>query len=220
MTVFPLFENIDQRTFVIVGGGDVARRKVERLLSFTNRITVIAEETDLTPANGVRILRKKLAMQDLDQADFVIAATSDRALNREIAGYCSANRIPVNVVDDPALCTFIFPSIIKRGDLTIGISTGGASPAYARMLRKSIEDMLPEHIGSILETMGRLRRTVPKTVHRQADRSACYREILALLLASDGDVSAEAIEEIIRKWAEPEEEQILKKPAEPSGSNS
>ncbi len=164
MTVFPLFENIDRKNFLVAGGGSVAARKVERLLAFTTRITVIAPETDIA---GVRVLRRA--------------------------------RIPVNVADDPELCTFIFPAIVKRGDLTVGISTAGASPAYAWQLRREIESILPDHIGGILERMSRLRRTVPERIPDQKKRAVCYREALALLVRTDNGADDEALEAIIRR---------------------
>lgn len=199
MTVFPLFENIDQKTFLIIGGGDVARRKVDRLLQFTNRIIVIAEETAIPQEGGIRILRRPFSLEDLSLGDFVIAATDERNVNRSIADYCREHRIPVNVVDDPSLCSFLFPSIVKRGDLTVGISTGGSSPAYAQHLRKEIEKILPDHIGGILETMGKLRAIVPKRIPDQQNRSRCYREILSLLLETDGAASQEEMDTIIRR---------------------
>lgn len=197
MTVFPLFENIDRKTFLIVGGGAVAKRKVERLSAFTNRIIVIAEETDIT---GVRVLRRKLALPDLDMGDFVVAATNDQETNRAIADYCNEHRIPVNVVDDPKLCSFIFPSVVKRGDLTIGISTGGTSPAYAQLLRKTLEHELPSQIGGILERMGALRSVVPAKVPEQDRRARCYREILSQLLLDNNATTDKEINDIIYRW--------------------
>lgn len=198
MTVYPLFENIDGRTFLIIGGGKVAAGKVRRLLQFTNRIVVVAEETEIT---GVKVLRKTYEPTDLERGDYVIVATSNRALNKEIAQECRAQRIPVNVVDDPELCTFLFPSVIKKGDLTIGISTGGTSPAYAQQLRREIEESLPEDIAPILERMARLRRTTPARIKDGARRADCYRRILALLLA-DSKAGEDEIEAIIREYEE------------------
>ncbi len=197
MTVFPLFENIDGKTFVIIGGGSVAKGKVNRLLAFTNRIVVIAEETDIT---NVKVLRKKYDHEDLEQADFVIAATDDRSVNQEIAAYCKEHRIPINVVDDPELCSFIFPSVVKRGDLTVGISTGGASPAYSQLLRKTLENNLPDRIGGILERMGKLRRVVPKEIKEQKRRSACYKAILSELLLTNNELTDEEIHEMIYQY--------------------
>lgn len=197
MTVFPLFENIDHKTFLIIGGGKTAERKVRRLLEFTNRIVVIAEETAI---KGVRVIRRKAELSDLEIGDYVIAATDNRDFNAGIAAYCREHRIPVNVVDDPELCSFIFPAVVKRGDLTVGISTGGTSPAYASLLRQTLEDNLPLHIGSILERMGQLRKTVPGMIPDQKRRASCYREILSQLLLTDNETTDEEINEIIRKW--------------------
>lgn len=202
MTVYPVFENIDGKTFLIVGGGEVARRKVQRLLQFTSNIIVVASETDI---RSVRVVRRPLTMTDLNDTlplgDYVIAATDDSVLNSEIAAYCRTHRIPVNVVDCPKECTFIFPSVIKRGDLTIGISTNGTSPAYARELRMAIEKTLPPRIGSILERMGQLRTVVPETIHSQKDRKDCYEEILDLLLKTDNEASGEDVRTIIENYS-------------------
>ena len=197
MTVFPLFENIDGKTFLIIGGGNTAARKVGRLLQFTNRIIVIAEETDI---KDVKVIRRPFEESDLDRADFVIAATDDRSLNRSIAAACRERRIPINVVDDPALCSFIFPSVVKRGDLTVGISTGGASPAYASLLRRTLEKNLPDHIGGILERMGALRKTVPARIPDQKRRAKCYKEILSELLVRDNNVGDDEIDGIVEKY--------------------
>lgn len=197
MTVFPLFENIDGKTFLIIGGGNTAARKVGRLLQFTNRIIVVAEETDIT---GVKVIRRPFEESDLERADFVIAATDDRALNRRIAAACREHRIPINVVDDPELCSFIFPSVVKRGDLTVGISTSGTSPAYASLLRRTLEKNLPDHIGGILERMGALRRTVPALIPDQKRRAQCYKAVLSELLVRDNNVSDEEINEIVETY--------------------
>ena len=105
--------------------------------------------------------------------------------------------IPVNTVDDQAYCDYIFPSIIKRGDLTVAISTSGTSPAYAMQLRKEIEEILPPEIGGILERMGGLRGEVAGRIPDQAGRAACYRELLAALIGSGNRLTDEEIEKII-----------------------
>lgn len=196
MTIYPLFENIDGKTFLIIGGGNVAAGKVRRLLQFTNRIVVVARQTQI---KGVQVLRKDYEPADLTLGDYVVVATSNRELNKEIADECRRQRIPVNVVDDPALCSFIFPSVIKRGDLTIGISTGGTSPAYAQQLRGEIEEVLPADIAPILERMGRLRRTVPSRIADTHQRADCYRRILALLL-TDSHADEAEIDRIIQEY--------------------
>ena len=134
MGYFPFYYDITGRTFLVIGGGKVAEEKVERLRRFTDAIIVIAPRTQI---RGVRILRREYRGEDLALGDFVVAATGIRELDRKIAEQCRERGIPVNTVDDQAYCDYIFPSIIKRGDLTVAISTSGTSPAYAMQLRKA-----------------------------------------------------------------------------------
>ena len=207
MSYFPFYYNIDKKRWLIVGGGRVAYGKLSRLMNFTGCITVIAPdisekikrtaEKNVTgavcgksdvPDNQspceIRLLERRLEFSDLDTADFVIAASDDRELNRNIAIECRKRRIPVNSVDDPENCDFIFPAVIKKGDLTVSISTGGASPAYASMLKKKINDMLPENIGIILEKMSKARKIVPEKYPdlTQHERSSIYKKLLDVLL--------------------------------------
>lgn len=202
MTLFPFFENIEGRHFLVVGGGSVAAEKVGRLLLFTKDITVVAPQTQI---EGVPVRRKAYEESDLDpdsghaRADVVIAATDDPALNRKIALDCRERNIPVNVVDSPSLCSFIFPSLIRRGDLTVAISTAGDSPLYSRMLREEMEALLPAHIEDILQRMRALREILPRRIPQQKARKEAYRRILARLLESDNTASDEEIQEIIRE---------------------
>lgn len=198
MTYFPFFTNIDNKTFLVVGGSSVAHRKVQRLLTFTSRILVIAEETDITE---VRVLRRPFSLPDLALGDFVIDATGDVALHGPIYDYCTAHRIPVNVVDQPALCTFIFPSIISRGDLNIAISTGGASPAYARLLRQQLEAELPAHVAGMLARMRALRQEVPSSIASGKERQRCYEEVLQLLLSTDNAANDAEVAAIVAAHA-------------------
>ncbi|MGN0522592.1 MAG: bifunctional precorrin-2 dehydrogenase/sirohydrochlorin ferrochelatase [Eubacterium sp.] len=161
MTLFPFFEDIDGKAFLVIGGGKVAKGKVERLKQFTQNIIVVAEKTQIS---DVKVLNKKFEEADLDLGDYVICATDDRELNKRISLLCQRKSIPVNIVDNPELCTFIFPSLIKKGDLTIGISTGGKSPLTAQYIRKEIECLLPEDIDKIIDEMGELRETLKKEI--------------------------------------------------------
>ena len=197
MNLFPFYMDISDKTFLIVGGGAVAKEKIASLRRFTDNIIVVAKETDLDEG---RVIRKQFEPSDLDQADFVIGATSDRKLNRQIAECCGQKGLPVNIVDDAALCTFFMPSMVKRGDLTVAISTNGTSPAYARRVREQIEKEILGNIADILLRMGELRKTVPKRIVEQGKRKRLYQEILAELIAGENGASDEEIERIIRKY--------------------
>ena len=173
MSYFPFFENIDDKNFLVVGGGKIAAEKVARLRAFTDCITVVAGETAITDA---AVIRRNFEETDLDTADYCICATDDPAENARIAALCRARGIPVNVVDDPEQCSFIFPALIKKGDLAVGISTSGSSPACAAYLRGQIEEVIPDHIDEVLEHMSELRRTLPEEEPDAARRKEIYKE--------------------------------------------
>ena len=208
MRYFPFFSDISSKTFLIIGGGPVALEKVNRLRRFTQDIIVIAPRTQIegeptqVPRKGagkVQILCKEYSREDLALGDYVVAATGLRDVDRKIAADCRELGIPVNVVDDREYCDFIFPSIVKRGSLTVAISTSGTSPAYARQLREEIERILPQQIGPILERMGDLRDDLSVRIPDQKERAAAYRKILAALIESGNDLTDEEIERIIEE---------------------
>ena len=210
MSYFPFYFDITDKTFLIIGGGPVAREKVNRLRRFTENIIVIAPETEIEGtrtenpcrcAGEVQILCKEYGEEDLALGDYVVAATGIREVDRKVAGDCRGRGIPVNVVDDQAYCDFIFPSIVKRDSLTVAISTFGTSPAYAMQLRKEIEMILPDQIGPILTRMGNLRGEVSERVTDQEARAAAYRIILAALIESENRLTDEEIEEMIEEMA-------------------
>ena len=216
MLLFPFFENIEERRFLIVGGGRIARQKLSVLLSFTDRITLVAEKFDPETkalvngdrhpntkgdrhpsAEGVRHLEKSFAPEDISLGDYIIAATSDRELNAEISRLAKEAGKRVNVVDAPDLCTFFFPALIKRGGLVVGISTSGKSPAYAGYLRREMEKKVPDHIEEVLDTLEACRRWLPDILPEQKDRGAFLKELMTDLLAS-----GKAEETDLRKRAE------------------
>ncbi len=192
MTYFPFYCDIEQKKWLLVGGGRVAAGKFSRLIAFTEEITVIApyisSEIRENAPSGVLFLERDFEEADLGRADIVVAATGDRQLNAWIASACRSRGIPVNAVDDPDNCDFIFPAIIKRGRLTVSVSTDGASPVYAAALKKEISDLVPEDIDLILEKMAALRKTVPERFpsFTQHERGMLYRKALDQLLDDSG----------------------------------
>lgn len=195
MVLFPFYENIEDKTFLIVGGGSVAAEKLEKIRMFTDRIVVVAKDTDITSA---KVFRKEFEDEDLDLGDIVIAATSDREVNRNISLLSREAGKPCNVVDDPELCSFVFPSLVKRGKLVVSISTNGSSPAYARRLRTEIEEVIPASIEDILDRMAEFRQIVPRYVDGQKERNIKYKKILNLLIEKDNNVTDEEIMEIVK----------------------
>ena len=141
---YPVFLDLSERPCVVLGGGEVAERKVRGLLDCQARVTVVSPEA--TP--GIREMAgrgeltwhaRKYAAGDLTGAFLAVAATNLRQVNRSIAGEAAQEKVVLNVVDDAPLCDFIAPAIVRRGDVTVALSTGGTSPALARKLRETLE---------------------------------------------------------------------------------
>lgn len=209
MTYFPFYCDIEQKKWLLVGGGRVAAGKFSRLIAFTEEITVIApdisSEIRENAPSGVLFLERDFEEADLGRADIVVAATGDRQLNAWIASACRSRGIMVNAVDDPDNCDFIFPAIIKRGRLTVSVSTDGASPVYAAALKKEISDLVPEDIDLILEKMAALRKTVPERFpsFTQHERGMLYRKALDQLLDdSVAEVDIDSLAEEISRGRE------------------
>ena len=162
MNYYPAFLNLQDRLCVVIGGGLVAEGKVQGLLDAEARITVISPE--LTPNLSVwrdegRLLHVKRSYQfgDLAGAFLAISATDDRAANQHVWQEATARCIPVNVVDDPTHCTFIAPSIMRRGDLAIAVSTGGKAPTLAVRVREQLEHQIGDEYARFLELAGAIR---------------------------------------------------------------
>lgn len=168
MGYFPFFMEVEGKQCVIVGGGAVAYRKVCDLLPFGVRLCVIAPAfypdfdrlMEVRDSGQLRLIQRAFEEGDLDGADFVIGASSDSRLNRQISEFCRKNRIPVNVVDVKEECSFIFPALVREGPVTIGISTGGSSPVLARILKQEIRQTLPDAVGELAAWLGSLRTLI------------------------------------------------------------
>jgi len=165
MEHFPIFLRLRDARVLVVGGGEVAARKLRLLRKAGARIEVVARE--LNPevagfaAEGVLAhIATEFAPLQVDGCRLVIAATDDRPLNAQVATAAMAANVPVNVVDDPELSTYITPSIVERAPVTVAIGTGGAAPVLARRLRERIETLLPAAYGRLAEFMGRQRPRV------------------------------------------------------------
>lgn len=170
MTCFPFMADIRGKTCLLVGGGTIALRKAQALAAFGAQIVACAETfaAELPPLCAQVSPAYSPAL--LEGADFVVAATDDRAFNARVAKDCRARHIPVNCVDDAENCDFFFPARILRGGVSVGISTGGASPALAKILREYLERILPENLAEIAENAAKLRKTLPENEYIAAVR--------------------------------------------------
>jgi precorrin-2 dehydrogenase/sirohydrochlorin ferrochelatase len=164
---YPVFLDIADKKCVVVGGGEVAARKVKRLLNCGAKVSVVSPELNSELAalkNDQRIFHIPSKYDDkvIDGAAMVIGATDDEKTNTAVSQDATAKGIPVNIVDDPQKCDFILPSIVERGDLAIAIGTGGNSPALARHLRKELEARYGAEYEIFLRILGHLRVQMTK----------------------------------------------------------
>lgn len=165
MDYLPVFLDVRGQPCLVVGGGDVAARKAALLLRAGARVTVQAPglcaalEADLA---ADRITHRATVFRDEDLAghSLAIAATDDESVNRAVAASARARHIPVNVVDVPALCSFIMPSIVERGPVIVAVSSGGKSPVLARLLRARLEILIPAGYGRLAALAGAFREQV------------------------------------------------------------
>lgn len=204
MAYFPFFMEISSQEGLIVGGGTVALRKIEKLLPYGVHLTVAAPEflPEIEEIHGLTLLRQPYSRDLLENRFFVIAATDDRGLNHMISVQCQELRIPVNVVDDRSLCTFLFPALVKRGELSIGISTGGASPSAAIYLKEQIQSVLPENFDTLLSYLDSLRIEMKKSLPDERQRAEFFRCLCALCLRDGWPLSNAALQNELRKFTE------------------
>ncbi|MGA2187589.1 MAG: siroheme synthase CysG [Steroidobacteraceae bacterium] len=183
MSYFPVFFDLDGQNVLVVGGGDVALRKVLLLERTGAVITLVAP--DIAPelaqrgaAGRLKIEAREFMPSDLDGARLVIVATSRRAVNRWIAKLSDARAIPVNVVDDREASRFIVPAIVDRDPVLIAVSTGGASPVLARRLRERLEATIPKRLGDFALWLRGLRKTSMQRLRDTQERRRFFEAIV------------------------------------------
>ena len=175
MAKYPIFLELGDRRVVLVGGGAVAVRKAEVLLRAGARLVVVADQvsdvlTNLCTQHSAELIRSRYGKEYLAGAVLVVAATNDDKVNEQIYRDCQTLGILCNVVDEPHLCDFFVPAVVKRGDLQIAIGTEGNCPAYAGHLRKKLEGMFTEEHGRFLAELETMRHTIIEMVADPADR--------------------------------------------------
>ncbi len=180
MNYFPVFFNLAGVRVLVVGGGEVALRKVSLLERTGALITLVAPEirAELQARNELRLQLREFEPQDLDEMRLVIVATSRRAINRWIASLCEARAIPVNVVDDKEASRFIVPAIIDRDPVLVAISTGGTSPVLARRLRERLEAAIPRRFGELALWLRELRNAAGERLRDTAARRRFFETLV------------------------------------------
>lgn len=183
MDFLPIYLNLQGERGLVVGGGEIAARKVALLRKAHAQVTVVA------PALGPTLSRlreqgeithhaRRFALDDLDDCAVAIAATDDEDVNRLVATAARGQRIPVNVVDRPDLCSFIMPSIIDRSPILVAVSSGGTSPVLARLLRARLETLIPASYGRLATLVAGFRKQVKQRFAHSAQRRAFWERIL------------------------------------------
>ncbi|MCD6562107.1 MAG: bifunctional precorrin-2 dehydrogenase/sirohydrochlorin ferrochelatase [Deltaproteobacteria bacterium] len=183
MKYYPVFLALEGKNALVVGGGKVARRKVETLVEYGALVQIISMElTDglkkLVEDGKIIHLGTKFEDHLMDGIFLVIAATDDHEFNHKISESARRKGLLINAVDQPADCDFIVPSIVKRGDLQIAISTSGKSPALAKKIRKELETQFGDEYESFLYLMGRLRKEILKKEYPQDENMRIFQEIV------------------------------------------
>ncbi len=170
MDYLPLHFEVTGRQVLVVGGGEIAQRKVDLLLKAGAHIRLVAPEVsdtlrDLLDSSSHTIIQNRFESSHIDGCVLVVAATSDMAVNEAVSSLCQQHAVPVNVVDAPALCTVTFPAIIDRHPLIISVGSGGGSPVLVRTLREKIEALVPSHFGRLAgylkDRRDRLKKALP-----------------------------------------------------------
>jgi precorrin-2 dehydrogenase/sirohydrochlorin ferrochelatase len=188
MSLFPIFLKLTNRPCIVIGAGHLAESKIESLQAANARVTVISPAASdrivaMADAGEITWQQREYTTGDLAGHFLVVAATNVPAVNRAVFAEAESTGVLINAVDDPPFCDFYFPSVVRRGDLQIAISTAGHSPALAQRLRKEINALLPLNTGDWLAELGNLRREVlqleplndarKELMHQLASREVC-----------------------------------------------
>lgn len=183
MDFLPIFVNLKGRHCTVVGGGEVAARKVALLLQAGAKVTVIAPELGVTLTrskqhNEISHKEESFGQSQIQQSVLIVAATNDRTVNERVAEQAGKLNVPVNVVDTPDLCTFVMPSIIDRSPVMVAVSTGGSSPVLGRLLRQKLETTIPASYGQLARLAKTFRDRVKSKFKSGDDRRMFWEKVL------------------------------------------
>ena len=201
MGYFPFFIQLQDAPGLIVGGGTVALRKAEKLLPYGPSLTVVAPEIgpELAALPGLALEYRPFRPEDVEGMAFVIAAAGDRELNHRVARLCREKGVPVNVVDDREACSFLFPALVKRGELSVGISTGGSSPTAAVWLKEQIAALLPEGLEDTLAWLEEQRPLLKARWPEERVRARGFSALFSACLGLGRPLTAEEREECLKE---------------------
>jgi len=183
MEFLPVFLNVRGRRCLVVGGGEVAARKAALLQQAGGRVAVVAPQLGKTLQESlekreIAYRQGRFEPRDLESAHLVVAATDNPGVNARVAEEAGERRMPVNVVDEPELCTFVVPSIIDRSPIVIAVSSGGAAPVLARLVRARLETLIPATYGRLAKLAADYRQRVKDKFRHPPDRRKFWERVL------------------------------------------
>ncbi|HEX4975208.1 MAG TPA: NAD(P)-dependent oxidoreductase, partial [Pseudomonadales bacterium] len=183
MDFLPLFFKLQEKHCLVVGGGAVALRKASLLLRSGGKVFVVAETLSaemkqFVQQHALGYREGAFVDNDLNNMQLVIAATDDESLNARVSQLAQQRQILVNVVDNPALCSFILPAIVDRSPVIVAVSSGGQSPVLARLLRARLESVIPAAYGRLALLMGRYRDVVKNSIKGGNQRRGFWESVL------------------------------------------
>ena len=183
MSYYPILLKFDGKAVLVVGGGRVAERKVEVLLQYGALIHIVSKNLtfklkELLELDRLQHHAEEFKEKHLDNAFLVVAATDDKQLNHRISESARKRGLLINAVDQPADCNFFVPSIVRRGDLLIAISTSGKSPALAKKIRKELEKQYGSEYQTFLNLMGVIRKEILSKGLSQEENSRIFHQIV------------------------------------------
>ena len=164
-TFYPILINLQRFPCLVIGGGNVALRKVESLLSYNVKITVLSPKIckplkALIKKNKLNLINKPYSKEYLKKYKIIFSATNKREINEQVFNDCKAENKLLNVVDVPELCDFILPAVVRRGDLTISVSSQGRAPFFAKEMKNKIDHIFPSYYEDIIELAGNFRNYI------------------------------------------------------------
>lgn len=216
MAVFPMFIELENEICLIIGGGKVALRKAEVLLDMGAEVHVISREfepeleqcqspgrlechaVDGGPLAAAVWLEQNARKEGIGNVAMLICATDDERINHQMVLWARENRVPANSATNPADCDFYFPSVVRRGNLMVGVSTGGRTPALSRMVARQIQEILPEWYETLAETGVEARERIHQANVDSGERKEILVKVLKAALEDKGRLTEEDIDRIIQ----------------------
>ena len=188
MDHLPIFINVRQNPFLVIGGGDIALRKINLLIKAQAKVDCLSPLfcegiTNLSQNGDVNLIQKRFESDDIKDYAIIIASTDDSSVNALISKSAKKARIPVNVVDSPELSSFIMPSIVDRSPVIIAVSSAGRAPVLARIIRAKLETVIPSAYGVLAEIAGEYRQKVKDRFSKIKDRRAFWESIFSGVIA-------------------------------------